>query len=140
MGEVKDKWDKAEIIGNIAAKLLIPVVVAGTVLWWNSERTKADSAAKMTEIAISILVEEPSSDEQGVDPMRLWAVDVLQNPSDPPPLSDAAAAQLSQDPLRITRLEMQTRIAEAIFRTLQTNPNSFFDDRRSNEGPALEDR
>ncbi len=46
----------------------------------------------MTEIAVGILSEEAPVGE--IDPLRDWAISVLQNPSSPPVLTEEAAQQL----------------------------------------------
>ncbi|UPT53263.1 hypothetical protein [Synechococcus phage Yong-L1-251] len=127
MNKAKDFWDKLDI----GARAAIPVVIAVMVLFWNSERTKAESAAKMTEIAISILTQVPSSEaEQGTDPIRSWAVKVLQNPSKPPALSDDAAAQLSRDPLLMnlaaSRELLQKLILQAALQDAEISVNELF--------------
>lgn len=89
MSEKKDVWDKADVV----LRALVPVAVGLMLLAWNNQRTTQQSAAAMTEIAIGILTEEP--DEEGVDPLRSWAIRVLQNPSNPPVLSSSAAKELT---------------------------------------------
>jgi len=127
MTEAKDNWYKCEIVANIVAKFFIPAVVAASIFWWNSERTEADSAAKMTEIAISILSQEPSNDFfQDSDPIRTWAVKVLQNPSSPPPLSDEAAAQLSRDPSLLMKAGISEGFQQTILRYALDDQESSF--------------
>ena len=89
----KDNWDKLDIIG----KALIPVAVALSVLWWNSERTSRDTAAQMITIATSILTATP--DTATPNALRDWAIEVLQSPENPPKLTDEAAAALSKETL-----------------------------------------
>lgn len=89
----KDLWDKA----NIILKAAIPFAVALSVFWWNSERTSAETSARMTEIAVGVLGEAP--DGSGNDPLREWAIEVLMSPGNPPQLSQEAA-----DALRYRRL------------------------------------
>lgn len=91
--DVKDKdvWDKAEALSKVVSSVLIPLVVAIALWSWNSERTQQQTASAMTEIAVGILTGEPSTE---TEPLRAWAVSVLQSPSDPPNLSDEAASTL----------------------------------------------
>jgi hypothetical protein len=91
MSEPKDFWDKAEIVG----KVLVPIVVGVSVWLWNVERTKFQTTATMTQIAIGVLTGEPA--ESGSNALRKWAIDVLRNPSSPPELSESAAAQLNSE-------------------------------------------
>jgi hypothetical protein len=91
MSEPKDFWDKAEIVG----KVLVPIVVGVSVWLWNVERTKFQTTATMTQIAIGVLTGEPA--ESGSKALREWAIDVLRNPSSPPELSESAAAQLNSE-------------------------------------------
>lgn len=88
MTNSKDWWDKAEIIG----KAIVPIVIGFTVLTWNSQRTSQQTAASMTTIAVGILSQEVANDQN--DPLRIWAISVLQSPANPPLLSDAAAVAL----------------------------------------------
>jgi len=89
-----DRWDKAEIAGKVAGAVLIPVTLAVAAWFVNTELTARGQAARMTEIAVGVLTLEPSEDPDTNDPLRDWAIEVLQNPSDPPPLSDEAAEAL----------------------------------------------
>ena len=89
----KDGWDKFDIL----LKLAIPAAVAVIAWIWNADRTDRETAASMTQIAIGILSEKPAEDS--ADPLRDWAIAVLQNPIDPPVLSAAAAKQLKTSPL-----------------------------------------
>ncbi|TVU89391.1 hypothetical protein [Vreelandella titanicae] len=52
--------------------------------------------------------------EQEPDPIRRWAVKVLQNPISSPQLSDEAAAQLSQDPSLLAKVELRKAIQQMI--------------------------
>jgi hypothetical protein len=110
MSEPKDFWDKAEIVG----KVLVPIVVGVSVWLWNVERTKFQTTATMTQIAIGVLTGEPS--ENGSDALREWAISVLRNPSNPPELSDSAATQLSGEGFRWPALSAAdiTNIEESV--------------------------
>lgn len=85
----KDIWDKLEVL----AKVLIPVVVGISVYVWNHERTHANASAAMVEIAVGVLTAVPKGDDDN-DPLRGWAVSVLLEPGDPPPLTGPAAKTL----------------------------------------------
>lgn len=92
----KDLWAKAGIFG----KILVPVLVAGTVLIYNSQANNKATATQMTFIAIGILSGEPTEDGSD-DPIRNWAVEVLQNPGLITPLSHYAALKLRYKPLTL---------------------------------------
>lgn len=93
----KDLWDKIEVLAKLIGAVLVPAIIAGSVYFWNSERTLRDNASTMTSIAVSILSQEREVDAEGVvgiDPLRNWAVTVLQQPNNPPVLSKEAARAL----------------------------------------------
>lgn len=96
----KDYWDKAEILGKVVGSVLVPLVVALALFMWNSERTRQLTAASVTPLAISILTAAPSDEDTTA--LREWAVAVLNNPSDPPSLTGAAASTLPLVGLKIS--------------------------------------
>lgn len=126
MATPKDLWDKLDII----SRLIIPILIAASVWLWNHEKTKSENAARMLEIAVSILSSDSSAQDEP-DPIKLWAVKVLQDPTSPPPLSLQAAAQLSGDPDLMRRVNYQKQI-ETVF----TDP--VFDDIRNSMRMHLE--
>lgn len=89
----KDWWDKAEICGKVLGAVIVPLAVAGVALIWNGQSSARQSAAQMSAIAIGILQTEP---KPGLDSsaLRDWAVSVLQDPTDPPKLSEEAANEM----------------------------------------------
>jgi hypothetical protein len=97
--KAKDCWDKALIAGQIVGSILIPVVVGISVWSFNSERTQRDTAAQMVSIAVSVLTVPADENLIGENALRQWAIYVLQNPDDPPALSDEAAQLLLTDKL-----------------------------------------
>ena len=97
MSEQKDWWDKAEIL----FKGLLPIAAVVGVAIWEAERSKREVFAQMSAMAISVL-QEPVDNEKkpiAVDPLRDWAISVLQHPSSTPTLTEEAADQLRQDGL-----------------------------------------
>jgi hypothetical protein len=94
----KDWWDKAEILSKLIGSLLIPVIVAVSVWAWNSERTLQQTASTMTQIAVGVLTGPPSPETQ---PLRAWAISVLQAPDAPPALSREAAFTLQGTELAV---------------------------------------
>lgn len=95
----KDKWDKAEVFGKVAGAILIPIVVAGSAAWFNSQANRRATATEMTKIAVGILSEDPKVKPETNGPLREWAISVLENPGEIVPLSPAAAKQLEFAPL-----------------------------------------
>ena len=87
----KDRWDKVDIL----AKAFIPIVDAGSVLFWNAQKTSRETAAQMITIALSILTAPP--EKSAPNALRGWAIDVLRSPEDPPALTDEAAVALSKE-------------------------------------------
>ena len=110
MPEPKDWWDKAEIIGKIA----VPVLIGFVVLFWNSQRTAHETRAAMTQIAIGILSERPEEGQPTA--LREWAIAVLQNPTNPPRMSDEAARQLRFEPLSAWAVEQMTEALRELAR------------------------
>lgn len=97
----KDWWDKGLIIGEVAGKVLTPLAIGGAALIFNSQTSQREQAARMTQIAVGILSEKPeySPGDTQPDPLRNWAVAVLQQPGDTIPLDDAAADALRKQGL-----------------------------------------
>ncbi len=92
----KDFWDRLDVFAKVVGSILVPSVVAGSVYFWNAERTEQATRTQMIEIAIGILSAE-TTQALGLgekDPLREWAVDVLESPRDPPPISQAASIAL----------------------------------------------
>ncbi|MCB5200847.1 hypothetical protein LGQ03_16540 [Loktanella sp. TSTF-M6] len=108
----KDWWDKTEVLSKLIGALLIPVIVAVSVWVWNSERTLQQTSSTMTQIAVGILTGPPSPETQ---PLRAWAISVLQTPDAPPALSDEAALALQG-----TELAVITALEEYGWRALKT--------------------
>lgn len=70
-------------------------------MFFNSQTSQREQAARMTQIAVGILSEEPeySPDDTQPDPLRNWAVSVLQQPGETIPLDDEAAEALRRQGL-----------------------------------------
>ncbi|MBU3033633.1 hypothetical protein [Tritonibacter mobilis] len=90
----KDWWDKVEISGKFLGAVLIPAAVAISVYSLNSTASERATAAQMAGIAVGILMEDSSDKPSSGDALRVWAVDVLQNPGQVTPLGTDAAKQL----------------------------------------------
>lgn len=109
----KDWWDKAEICGKVLGAVIVPLAVAVVALIWNGQSSARQSAAQMSTIAIGILQAEP---KPGVDSsaLRDWAVSVLQDPTDPPQLSDEAANEMRSVGLPLAKLSERLRAYEDV--------------------------
>ena len=101
----KDCWDKVEILGKFVGAILIPLAIGAATIKINSQNSRRDTAAQMASIAVGILSEKPDDDAQGVDPLREWALDVLQRPGEIVPLSEGAANDLRSRSLHWPILE-----------------------------------
>lgn len=91
---MKDNWDIFEIVVKSLGAVLVPGVIAYSVYSFNQQANQRTTAAQMTSIAVGILTSEVGTMTPAGDPLRLWAVDVLRNPTQITPLDDAAAKQL----------------------------------------------
>jgi len=109
----KDCWDKGLIIGEVVGKVLTPVVIGVAALIFNSQTSQREQAARMTQIAVGILSEKPeySPGDTQPDPLRNWAVAVLQQPGDTIPLDDAAADALRTQGLPRTFSAIESGLA-----------------------------
>ncbi|MBY6043630.1 hypothetical protein [Phaeobacter italicus] len=109
----KDCWDKGLIIGEVVGKVLTPIVIGGAALFFNDQTSQREQAARMTQIAVGILSEKPeySPGDTQPDPLRNWAVAVLQQPGDTIPLDDAAADALRKQGLPRTFSAIESGLA-----------------------------
>lgn len=92
----KDRWDKWLICGEIVGKVLTPIVIGLAALLFNSQTSQREQAARMAQIAVGILSEktEYHIGETQPDPLRDWAVSVLQQPGETVQLDEEAAEAL----------------------------------------------
>jgi uncharacterized protein YjbI with pentapeptide repeats len=97
----KNIWDKLSSAASILGALLIPVVVAivGSVL--ASAMKEDENRVKYTELAISILKEEPSDENRA---LRNWGIDVIDKYSGVP-MSPEARKELQNRSLRASNFE-----------------------------------
>jgi hypothetical protein len=104
VAESKDLWDKAEITGKVVGAVAIPLAAVVIGWHWNAERSERQTAASMTEIAVGILSAEPDPDTAQ---LRVWAISVLQQPQNPPLLTNEAASILIERSLADKRLRLK---------------------------------
>ncbi|MBY5976156.1 hypothetical protein KUV39_05840 [Phaeobacter italicus] len=104
----KDWWDKGLIIGEVAGKVLTPIVIGVAALIFNSQTSQREQAARMTQIAVGILSEKPeySPGNTQPDPLRNWAISVLQRPDETIPLDEEAADALRKQGLSLVFPEL----------------------------------
>ena len=74
MAEKKDVWDKLRIGSTVIGAVLIPVVVGLVGLEVNTAVKERDVQARMVELAVGILREEPVEEDK---PLRQWAIEVI---------------------------------------------------------------
>lgn len=107
----KDRWDQLDIISKALAGVLIPIVLGYSVYAWNAsrtrseadandQRTRSETATNMLAVAVGILKNPVPTDKAG-KALRDWAITVMQNPSNPPMLTEAAAKDLASEPLPV---------------------------------------
>ncbi len=109
----KDFWDKLEIIGKVA----LPVVIAGATLWFNSQLSSRQTSADMVQIAVGVLSQnvDDTEFELGVDPLREWAVEVLDNPTEIQELTEDAKSALVLGTSTLAIVEVGTMVLEGMF-------------------------
>ncbi|MDU8928303.1 hypothetical protein RXV86_12980 [Alisedimentitalea sp. MJ-SS2] len=97
----KDNWDKFEIVGKIVVGLTVPVVVAVAAYFLNTQISERTRSSEMTRIAVGVLSKSPSDEDYNseLEPMRRWAIGVLQNPTADHPLSEDEADLLLRHPI-----------------------------------------
>jgi len=113
-----DLMKLAKIVGaflswaaEIAGKVVIPISIAIIASNWNAERTKTEASLEMIKIAVNVVRSEPNP---GTDPLREWAILVLKDPTNPPPLTGAASAFIQVNALPGPGTAMGTGFAPSI--------------------------
>ena len=81
---------------------MVPVIVAIAIILWNSERTKQQTAAALTPLAISILTRAPSQEDNAA--LNDWAIAVMNSPANPPPLTQEVASEFASAELITPKL------------------------------------
>jgi hypothetical protein len=97
----KDLWDKLSATASIFGVLLIPVVVAIVGNVFASAMKESENRVKYTELAISILKEDPSDESRA---LRNWAIEVINKHSGVP-MSPAAREELQNRSLKASYFE-----------------------------------
>lgn len=77
----RDVWDKLSSLSGFIASVLVPIVIALVGHSYTSAIKEAENRVRYTELAISILKEDPEKDRNDV---REWAVDVINQYSGVP--------------------------------------------------------
>lgn len=83
----KDKWDKAEIVGKIFGATLTPLMVVVATAVWKSEREQTETNSAYRQTATAVLT-APSAAVRTDPVLQPWALDVLKQPTAPPPLDE----------------------------------------------------
>jgi hypothetical protein len=78
MEEKKDFWDKLKISAFVA----IPVLVAFFGSLTNTAIKDKDVGARMVEIAVGILKEDPKKENKETPSLRQWAIDIIKEYSE----------------------------------------------------------
>jgi hypothetical protein len=89
---VKDVWDKVDIIGKVLGSVLIPLALAGTGFFVNLALQDRAAKEKKFETAITVL----QSKNPATSALREWALTVFEDTVHPP---SAVITQLQTSPL-----------------------------------------
>jgi hypothetical protein len=89
-------WEKAKILSAMIASVFIPLAVALVGNWYAKSLKEKDTQARYIELAIGILMKEPTPENQQI---RKWAIDTVNHYSEVP----------IQEPVRQELLEQQLR-------------------------------
>lgn len=78
MSQPKDRWDKFEIFGKVA----LPIVVALAAVFLNNQISVRQIHSEKTALAVRVLSSPADPSRSTIDPIREWAVDVLESDYD----------------------------------------------------------
>ncbi len=106
--KAKDTWDKWQIIINILAIILVPILVSYFGSKINSTIKDKEVSQKYVELAIGLLKVEP---EKQPPALRVWAIKIV-NAYSPVPVSEKVLEELKRKPLRPARVVQSTRAKE----------------------------
>lgn len=79
--KVTTGWDKLKVLSGLIASIFIPVALALIGNWYSSAISKSEISLRYTELAINILVEEPTGSDQS---LRQWAINIISTYSNVP--------------------------------------------------------
>lgn len=111
---MKTIWEKLPVISTFLASVLIPVVLAFVGHALTTAMKQGENRVRYSELAISILKEEPSDSNRDV---RGWAVEVINRYS---------GVQMSA---RTKKYQVRTQLSRPIYENTDFRESSF---RRSN--------
>ena len=107
----KDMWDKMSALSALLASVLVPVVLAVVGNAYTNALKQAENRVRYTELAISILKDEPTSETQDV---RAWAIDVINQYSGVPMNAQVKSQLLGS---RLVRSDfVSSDFTESVFR------------------------
>lgn len=91
-------WQRIQEVGKLLATIAVPVAIALVGYWVQTSLQRAEISAKMVELAIGILQEEPASDEGSDDALRNYGIDLLDHYS-AVPVTSALRTELQRSSL-----------------------------------------
>lgn len=98
MADDPNSYEKIRVFGNLAATILIPLVIALVANWYTSAIKERELSAKYITLAIGILREEP---KKGSEEIRKWAIDIV-NMYSKVKISKTLKEKLLIEPINIT--------------------------------------
>ena len=98
MASNPNSYEKIRVLGNLAATILIPLVIALVANWYTSAIKDRELSAKYITLAIGILREEP---KKGSEEIRKWAIDTV-NMYSKVKISKTLKEKLLIEPINIT--------------------------------------
>lgn len=96
MKDIKDLWDKAEILAKVIASIVIPILIFVYGNKINATLKEKEIGVKYIEIATNILTQQPKNTPVSI---RKWAIEVLNVYSEKVPFSQEVINELHEKPL-----------------------------------------
>lgn len=73
----RDRWDKAQVVGNIAGAVAVPLILVVAGFFINSSIQSGEETVKRIEIAADVLREDPGKYKE-LPELRQWAIETLE--------------------------------------------------------------
>ena len=106
-------WQRIQSIAKVFAAIAVPAAVALVGWWIQSSLKQAEISAKMVELAISILQQEPGNAEEGTSALREYGIDLLEHYS-AIPVTSTLRAELEQSPLPALRSQVSDGTVQSL--------------------------